>query len=395
MKSLAVLEPDPRAAGMDPQRLDRLRAAVQQRVDDGRVPGAVLLVARHGALACFDALGRLDPAREAPMSREAVFRIYSMTKPIVSVAAMMLVEEGKLLLGDPLARYLPEFAGLRVAVAAPGSPRLVAPRRPPTVHDLLRHTAGFTYEWHPPSPVRARYAEVEIASRRRSNAEFCRILSALPLMHEPGTVWDYSRATDVLGRLVEVLADRPLGAHLRRAVFDPLGMRDTGFDVAASQHGRIAEPFADDPATGQPVRLHDVRHPAPFESGGGGLVSTAADYARFLEMLLGEGAVDGVRLLGRQTVRWMASDHLGDLPRAEDVLPPGYGFGLGVAVRVHAGLANVAGSVGDYGWSGLAGTCFFVDPAERLFAIAMVQAPSMLDEMIQILRNGVHAAIAD
>jgi CubicO group peptidase (beta-lactamase class C family) len=307
----------------------------------------------------------------------------------------MLAEEGRLLLADPVSRYLPELAGVRVAVPAPGSPRLVAPQRAMTVHDLLRHTAGFTYEWHSQSDVRARYADARIASRRRSNAEFCRTLASLPLMHEPGSVWDYSRATDVLGRVVEIVADRPLGEHLRRVVLDPLGMPDTGFHVPPAQHHRIAEPFAVDPKTGAPPGLIDVREPVAFESAGGGLVSTAADYARFLALLLNEGALDGVRLLGRQTVRWMTSDHLGDLPRAEAVLPPGYGFGLGFAVRMHAGIANVAGSVGDYGWSGLAGTCFFVDPAEGLLALALVQAPGMLDEVIQLLRNGTHAAIAD
>jgi CubicO group peptidase (beta-lactamase class C family) len=386
---------DPVAAGMDPARLARLPQALQQRIDAGRLPGAVVQVERHGALACFEALGRLDPARDTPMPPDAIFRIYSMTKPIVSLAAMMLVEEGRLLLGDPVSRHLPEFGRVRVAVTeGGGAPRLTVPRRVMTVHDLLRHTAGLTYEFHTPSAVRARYAEVDIASRQRSNAEFCRALAALPLMHEPGTVWDYSRATDVLSGVIEAVTGRTLGEHLRRAVFDPLGMVDTGFHVPPAQHHRIAEPYAADPVSGAPATLNDVRQPVAFEGGGGALVSTASDYARFLRLMLDEGTLDGVRLLSRQTLRWMVSDHVGDLPRVEDILVPGYGFGLGVAVRTHAGLAGVAGSVGDYGWSGAAGTCFFVDPAERMVGLALVQAPGMLDEMVQLLRNCTHGAIA-
>jgi len=396
MKPIALHDPSPRAAGMDPARLAGLSEALQRRIDEGRLPGAVVLIARHGVLACFHALGRLDPARDAPMPHDAIFRIYSMTKPVVSVAAMMLAEQGRLLLEDAVSRYLPEFGDVKVATAAPdGSLALAAPRRAMTVHDLLRHTAGLTYAFHSPSPVRTLYAQAGIGDRQRTASEFSRALAALPLMHEPGSVWDYSRATDVLGRVIEVVCGRPLGEHLRAAVFEPLGMPDTGFHVPPAQHGRLAEPFAADPATGQPVALIDVRQPAAFEGGGGGLVSTAADYARFAQMLLDEGALDGVRLLGRQTVRWMASDHLGDLPRAEAILAPGYGFGLGVAVRTHAGRSAFAGSVGDFGWSGLAGTCFFVDPAEQLLALVMVQAPALLDEVFQLLRNGTHAAIVD
>ena len=335
---------DPRAAGMDTSRLARLPAALRQRIDEGRLPGAVVMVVRRGALACFEALGRLDPARDVPMPHDAIFRIYSMTKPIVSAAAMMFVEEGRLALGDPVARFLPEFAGTKLALPQPdGTVRLVAPQRPMTVHDLLRHTAGLTYEFHAASPVRKAYAEADIASRARSNAGFSRALAGLPLMHEPGTTWDYSRATDVLGRLVEVLADRPLGEHLQRAVFEPLAMPDTGFHVPPAQHHRIAEPWPRDPATGEAVSLNDVRTPVAFEGGGGALVSTPADYARFLQMLLSEGTLDGARLLGRNTVRWMTSDHVGELPRLEGLLPQGYGFGLGFAVRTHAGLAGVAG----------------------------------------------------
>jgi CubicO group peptidase (beta-lactamase class C family) len=297
-------------------------------------------------------------------------------------------------LTDAVSRFIPEFAGVQVGHdGGGGTLRLAAPKRPATVHDLLRHTAGMTYEFFPPCPVRDRYAEANMGSRERSNAEAARVLATLPLMYEPGSIFDYSRATDVLGRVLEVVGGATLGEHLRQVMFEPLGMPDTAFHVPPPQHHRIAETFAIDPDSGDPLALVDVRAPVAFESGAGGLVSSAADYARFLQMLLGEGAVDGVRLLGRKTVQWMASDHLGDIPRTDNVAFPGYGFGLGVAVRTHAGLSTVAGSVGQYGWSGAAGTQFFVDPAEDMFALLMVQAPGLHDELGALFRNGVYAAL--
>lgn len=390
------MAPDPRAAGLHPQGLDRLRAALQSRIDAGRLPGAVLMVVRRGAVACFDALGRQDPVQGAPMQRDSIFRIYSMTKPIVSVAAMRLVEQGRLLLTEPVARHLPEFADTKVAVEhADGRVELVPPARPMTVHDLLRHTSGLTYEFWPPSAVRRRYQDHDVGSLERTNDEATKLLATLPLMHQPGTVFDYSRSTDVLGRLVEVLTGQPLGAHLRETVFEPLRMPDTGFWVPPAQQSRIAEPFAADPDTGAAVSLKEIRRAMPLEHGGGGLVSTAADYARFLQCLLAGGTLDGVRLLQRRTLQWMTSDHLGALPRRENVLGPGYGFGLGFAVRVHAGLEPIPGSVGAYGWSGAAATHFLVDPAEQLFAVLMVQAPGLLDELGAVLHTLVHAAIDD
>lgn len=385
---------NPKAAGLDEARLARLTQALQQRIDAGRLPGAQVLVVRHGALGCFESLGRLDPAREAAMPPDAIFRIYSMTKPIVAVAAMMLVEQGRLSLPDPVSRFVPEFADVRVGVVGEdGALQLVAPKKPMTVHDLLRHTAGLTYEFFAPSPVRQLYAQANISSRERSNAEFARALAQLPLMHEPGSVFDYSRATDLLGRVVEVVGGRTLGEHLRQEVLGPLGMHDTAFHVPPAQHPRIAEPFALDPDSGGPVALIDIRRPAAFEGGGGALVSTSADYARFLQFMLDEGTLDGVRLLGRKTVQWMVSDHLGSIPRTDGIAFPGYGMGLGFAVRTQAGVAALAGSVGDYGWSGAAGTQFFVDPAERLFALLMVQAPGLHDELGMVFRNLVYAAL--
>ncbi|HJV62658.1 MAG TPA: serine hydrolase domain-containing protein, partial [Albitalea sp.] len=373
--------------------IDRLRDALQQRIDAGRLPGAVMLILRRGALGCFEALGRQDPARDLPMRRDSIFRIYSMTKPIVSVAAMRLFEQGRLLLDDPVAKYLPEFADVKVGIERNGALELVAPRRPMTVHDLLRHTSGLTYEFLPPSAVRRRYSDAKVWSLERDNAEASRQLAQLPLMHQPGSAWEYSRSTDVLGRLVEVLAGQTLGEHLRETLFTPLGMPDTGFDVPAAQHGRIAEPFAVDPDSGAAVQLSQIRRPMPRQSGGGGLVSTAVDYARFLQLMLHMGTWNGQRILGHKTVEYMTCDHLGAIPVTGDLLEPGHGFGLGFAVRLVNGVAPIPGSAGVYSWGGIAGTSFFVDPREALFAVLLVQAPGQRVELGALFRNLVYAAL--
>jgi CubicO group peptidase (beta-lactamase class C family) len=385
----------PAAAGLNGEALKRLNDALARLVDAERLPGAVWMIQRRGEVACFESIGQLDPARALPMRTDAIFRIYSMTKPIVSVALMMLAEQGRVLLRDPVSKYLPEFVRVRVGVERAGQLELKIPKRPMTVHDLLRHTAGLTYEFLEPSAVRLRYVEANLFARERSSAEHCAALAELPLMHEPGAVWDYSRATDVLGRLVEVVTGQTLGEHLRGALFEPLGMADTGFAVPADQHLRLAEPFALNPDTGVPVSTYDARVPAVMENGGGGLLSTATDYARFLQMLLNGGSFEGHRLLGRKTVEFMTADHLGSLPRSGEVLPPGHGFGLGFAVKTALGEHTEPGSIGSYGWSGAAGTAFFVDPTEAMFAMIMVQAPGQLDEVRELFRQLVYAAIDD
>ena len=387
--------PAAEAAGFDASRLAAVEDMLRGQVERGRLPGAVMLVARRGRLAAFSAVGRQDPTSDAPMRRDSIFRIYSMTKPVVSVALMRLVESGRLRLGEAVSVHLPEFAATPVQVEGDGGPWLRAPARSMTVHDLLRHTAGLTYEFLEPAPVRALYAQAEIGSRERSNAEHARALARMPLMHEPGSAWDYSRATDIVGRLIEVVTGETLGEHLQRAVFAPLGMRDTGFAVGSAEAHRIAEPFARDPESGEAVQPYDPRVPAALQSGGGGLLSTAADYARFLQMLLQGGELGGARLLGRKTVEHMTSDHLGAIPRHGEELPPGHGFGLGFAVRLETGIAALPGSVGTYGWGGIAGTVFFVDPHEELFAILMIQAPGQRVEIQEVFRTMVYSALGD
>ncbi|MEP7296503.1 MAG: serine hydrolase domain-containing protein [Burkholderiales bacterium] len=383
------------SSGLNPTALARLKAAFERLIDARRLPGVVAMIQRHGEVGYSVALGKQDPQRGITMGKDAVFRIHSMTKPIVSVATMMLVEQGALQLSDPVGLYLPTFTNARVGVEREGRFDLVPARRQMTIHDLLRHTAGFTYEYYAPSPVRRSYIAARLNSRDRTNAELVDALAALPLMYEPGSTWEYSRATDVLGRVLEVATGQPLGAHLSTAIFEPLAMRETGFDLPLALGPRIAEPFAHDPDTGIASALFDVRAPASLQNGGGGLLSTTADYARFLQMLLGGGTLGDVRLLGRKTLEAMTTDHVFTIPRAAEALPPDHGFGLGFAVKTRLGGGVEPGSVGSYGWSGSAGTAFFVDPQEQMFAILMTQAPGQFDEVRELFRQLVYAAIDD
>jgi CubicO group peptidase (beta-lactamase class C family) len=385
----------PEEVGLSAARLDRLTEVLRGEIERGRLPGAVALVARRGQVAYFESLGARDPATGAPMHKDTIFRIYSMTKPIVSVAAMMLWEEGQFLLNDPLAKHLPEFGRPKVAMVRDGKVELVPAERDITIQDLMRHTSGLTYEFRGNAPVQKMYMEAKVFRRNQTNADQAATLAQLPLMYQPGTRWEYSRSTDVLGRLIEVLSGLSLGDFLAQRILQPLGMTDTAFSVPAQHHHRLAEPFARDPETDAAVQLVEVREPPRFESGGGGMVSTAHNYARFLQMLLSGGTLDGHRLLSRKTVEYMTADHLGPITGTPDLLIPGYGFGLGFAVRLHAGIAQVPGSVGQYYWGGLAGTTFWVDPQEKLFALMLIQAPGQREYYRVLFRDLVYAAFAD
>lgn len=388
----------PEALGLSSAALARAGEALRREIALGRLPGAVALIARHGRIGWFEAFGRLGPDGDAPMTRDAIFRIYSMTKPVVSLAVLMLLEEGRLLLDEPLAQYLPEFAGLKVGHPDPSTPdglRLVPPARPVSLHDLLRHTSGMTYEFLGDGPVHRAYQRARLGDPRRSNAELCETLAELPLIAEPGERWGYGRSTDVLGRVIEVVSGVSLGEFLRRQIFEPLGMHDTAFHVEADQHHRIAEPFPVDPDTGEVVRLLDPRRRSALEMGGGGLMSTAADYLRFAQMLADGGKAGGRRLVSRKTIELMTADHLGVVPSDLDLLSPGHGFGLGVAVRTAAGVASGPGSPGQYFWSGIAGTTFWVDPVERMVAIFLAQAPGRRAHLRQLFRALAYAAIDD
>ncbi len=388
-RTAPLITASPADIGLIPERTQQVTRVLQDSVDRQHIPGAVVLVARQGRIGLFEAIGQQDPATGTPMRTDSIFRIYSMTKPLVSVAIMMLVERGRLLISDPVCRWLPEYTSQPVA-----APKGIVPaRQAPTVQDLLRHTAGLTYEFLGDSPVQREYSAVNIASRQRSNTDFSRTLAGIPLQYQPGSIWAYSRATDVLGRLVEVVSGQTLGEFLQREIFDPLGMFDTGFAVPPAQQHRIVEPFGHDPDGGVPMKLFNPREVPAMESGVGGLMSTAMDYARFLQCLRNGGELDGHRLLSRHTLAFMTADHLGDIPIDGTLLPPGHGFGLGFAVRRAAGESPVPGSVGTYHWSGIGGTSFFVDPAQDLYALLLTQAPNQRDHYRQLLRNLVYATL--
>ncbi|MEO9189076.1 MAG: serine hydrolase domain-containing protein [Acetobacteraceae bacterium] len=381
----------PEEEGLSPEALARLRAALNSRIENGHVPGAVAAIARNGRLVLHEAFGARDPIARDPMPRDAIFRIYSMTKPIVSVAAMMLWEEGRFLLSDPIARFIPAFAGSKVLVAGEN----VAAERAITIQDLLRHTSGLTYEFRGTEAVHRAYMDAKIYRRSQTNEDQAAMLAALPLIDHPGARWEYSRSTDVLGRLVEIVSGETLGAFVKTRILDPLGMEDSGFFVPEADQARLAGGFAKDPESGADVPLLDVREEPSFESGGGGMVGTALDYLRFTQMLLDNGEAHRVRLLGRKTMELMTSDHLGAIKGSPDLLPPGHGFGLGFAVRLAPGMAPFPGSVGSYFWGGAAGTTFWIDPKERLTAVLMIQAPGQREHYRVLFRDMVYAAITD
>ena len=389
----------PAELGFAPERMKLLVDVLQDEINRQRLPGCVALVARHGKLALFESLGFQRADTQTPMATDSIFRIYSMTKPIVSVALMMLYEQGKVLLGDPVAKYLPEFAHQSVLETVDGVDTLQPANRPATVQDLLRHTAGLSYEFLGSDTVHKQYAQARMGLRDRSNAQYITALASLPLVAVPGTVWEYSRATDVVGRLVEVISGQTLGEYLQEKLFKPLGMTCTAFSVPSELHSKIAEPFAKDPDGAPQMRVFDIHQKVALESGGGGLASTAMDYARFMQFMLNGGELDGVRLLGPRTVDFMTADHLGTIPvnsgGSANLLSPGYGFGLGFAVRTALGLASVPGSVGMYYWGGLAGTTFFIDPKEDFFATLMIQAPNQREYYRHLFRDLVYAALVD
>jgi CubicO group peptidase (beta-lactamase class C family) len=384
----------PEQLGLSPTRLQRMSDAFKREVDKGTVPGVTVMVARRGQIGWFDAIGRQNPAASAPMAKDSIFRIFSMTKPIVSVGIMMLVEDGHFLLSDPIAKFIPEFAEQKVGVENHGKLELVPVQRPITVQDLLRHTSGITYDHTGNSLVQQLYQQSRLRSRKITNAEHAGLVAGLPLICQPGAEWNYSRSTDILGRIIEVATGKTLSAFLTERILAPLQMAETAFHTSEENAGRLAEPFLTDPWNGEKVQLFNMLERPVMESGGGGLVSTTMDYARFCQMLLSGGALDGVRIIGRKTLQLMASDHLGPTVKVNSpLMPAGHGFGLGFAVRTHEGMAPFAGSLGEFFWSGMAGTYFWIDPKEDLFAVFMMQGPGQRQYFRYLLRSLVYGAI--
>jgi CubicO group peptidase (beta-lactamase class C family) len=384
----------PEAIGLSPSRLQKLSDAFKREVDKGTLPGATVMVARKGQIGWFDAIGRQSPAEARPMAHDTIFRIFSMTKPIVSVGIMMLVEEGHLLLAEPVAKFIPEFAKQKVGVENNGKLELVDVQRPMTVQDLLRHTSGITYDHTGNSLVQQLYQQSRLRSRKITNAEHAAMVAELPLICQPGAEWNYSRSTDILGRIIEVVSGKTLGAFLTERILAPLQMAETAFFTGEENAGRLAEAFPTDPWSGEKVQLFNMLEQPAMESGGGGLLSTTMDYARFCQMLLNGGTLDGNRLLGRKTLELMAADHLSPQVKIKgDLVPAGHGFGLGFAVRREAGIAPFLGSKGQFFWSGMAGTFFWIDPLEDLFAVFMMQGPGQRQHTRMLVRNLVYAAV--
>jgi CubicO group peptidase (beta-lactamase class C family) len=401
LHAVALPAASPEEVGLSLDRLKRIGPVLERQIAEGKFPGAVFLVARKGRVAHFEAVGRLAPDG-APMPKDAVFRLYSMTKPFTSVALMMLAEDGRLRITDPVGQHLPALAKLEVAVAktdASGKVEYVnvPVERPMTVYDLLRHTSGIVYGGFTRNAhIKELYRKNSVGWEGVTPAEQLDRLSKVPLAHQPGTAWEYSLSTDVVGRVVEAVSGAPLGRVLDERLFRPLKMSDTTFHVTQERAARIAQPFATERATGRPIKLYDVTVAPKNDAGGAGSAGTVIDYARFLQMMLNGGQLEGARVLSRATVRHMTSDHLGDM-RIAGTLAPGYGFGLGFAVRRADGLSGLFGSAGEYNWGGAGGTSFWVDPKEQLVAVLMTQTQPgpWQREFRELFRQMVYQAIVE
>ena len=410
--SLASSEPvSPESVGLSSERLSRIEGWMEGLVASGKLSGVLAAVMRHGKLAFLKTTGEADIVRAMPMARDTIFRIYSMTKPLTSVAALMLYEEGRFQLDDPIARFLPAFSGQRVFLGGSRGKMETAPTvRDISFRDLMTHTSGLTYGFMEANTLDALYRAEGIdfsGSPDASLAEMVDRLARLPLLAQPGTRWNYSVGTDVLGHLVEVISGEPFGAFLRRRVIEPLGMVDTDFHVPEEKHDRLGGNYAPDGAGGLKVidqggAASVYGKPQRLASGGGGLLSTADDYLRFCRFMLGKGELDGVRLLGRKTVELMTSNHLaGDMadmgsPRFSESTYHGIGFGLGFSVMLDPAKAQILGSPGEYAWGGAASTAFWIDPAEDMAVVLLTQLmPSSTYPIRRELRVLTYQALVD
>jgi len=390
------------ARSLSREGLDRVGDYIRNEIATGTFPGAILLIQQHGRPVYSENFGVRDVATKLPMSADTIFRLYSMSKPITSVAAMMLVEDGKLKLDDPVSKYIPAFTETKVGVekrSDDGSLTLVREplRRPITIEDLLRHTSGLTYGFNGGNLVRRFYAEADLFNGDLTNAEFAERIAALPLAEQPGTQWDYGHSTDVLGRVIEVVSGKTLFQFEKERLLDPLGMGDTEFYVHdEAKRSRVAEPMPDDRMISPTTALRNPLQPRRAEPGGSGMVGTIGDYARFAQMLLDGGTYQGRRYLKPETVALMASDHIGPetgIGRDYAYYPGATsGFGLGFAVRT-AVPPSTSWPLGEYRWDGVAGTFFFVDPRDDMFAIFMVQTPSQRGRIQLALKTLIYQAL--
>jgi len=384
--------------------LARIDDYLKDEIAENKIPGAVLVIERNGKTVYSKSFGLRDPGTKQPMTAGTIFRIYSMSKPITTVAAMMLVEDGKLSLDDPLSKYVPAFANTRVGVeqkSANGTAtlHLVSAKQPITIRDLMRQTSGITYGFFGEGLVKKAYADAHLFDGDMDDADFAERVAGLPLAYQPGTTWDYGHSTDILGRVIEVVSGKSLFQFEEDRLLRPLGMKDTGFYVTdPAKRSLVAEPFPDDRVIADHFVMNDPRVEQKWESGGGGMVSTVGDYARFAQMMINGGTLDGKRYLSRKTIVSMGSDQIGP---GSGVKPgpyyfPGHGsgFGFGFAVRTEPSERPGEGSVGEINWSGAGGTTFWIDPKQNIFVVFMAQTIGQRDSLRVTLRDLVYSALS-
>lgn len=387
---------NPEEVGFSSERLNRIDTVLKADIAKGQIPGAVALIARKGKIAYVRNFGMRDKGKDLPMEKDSIFRVFSMSKAVIAVAAAILLEEGKISLSDPVAKYIPSFKDVQVGEIKKDEGgkeivSLVKPVNVMTIQDLLRHTSGLSYWFYPPKAIQDLYLQAGTKNMDDLTlAEVCDKLAKLPLVAHPGTRYQYGHSSDVMGRVVEVASGKSLDQFFAERIFQPLKMKDTGFTVKGSDAGRLV--FLDPKA----LLYTDPTKPIKYLSAGGGLVSTAMDYARFAQMLLNRGQLEGKRLLGPRTVAFMTADQLGPLGNRDDGLYlPGRGYGEGFEfyVRVDAGRAYFLGNVGEFYKGGAGGTVFWVDPKEDLVAVFMVSAPDYREHYRYVIKNLIYQAI--
>jgi CubicO group peptidase (beta-lactamase class C family) len=391
----------PISAGFSQAGLARVHHYMQNEISAGRIPGAVVLIQQHGQPVLFESFGARDIESKRPMTSDTIFRLYSMSKAVTSVAAMMLVDDGRLSLDDQVSKYIPSFADVKVVVRNQNGGTELATEplaRPMTIEDLLRHTSGLTYGFYGDSPIRKLYANAGLFDGDVDNAQFAERIARLPLAEQPGTLWDYGHSTDVLGRIVEVVSGQSLFQFEKERLLDPLRMTETAFYLAdETKRGRVAEPLPADRFHGPIAGLGDPILPHRWESGGAGMIGTIGDYARFAQMLLNGGTLDGRRYLKRETVALMTRDHIGPetgIARDQFYFPgENSGFGLGFAVRTSVPAKAPTWPMGEYRWDGVGGTFFFIDPRDDMFAICMMQSPSQRERIQTELKSLIYEAL--
>lgn len=392
--------------GLSQERLARIAPVMKDEIAKGTIPGAVTLIARNGQIVHFEAHGFIDAAKTKPIAKDTVFRAFSMTKPFTSVAAMVLVENGKMSLRDPISNWMPELKQMSVLTEQTDdrgrTTRVAVPaKRAITVQDLLRHTSGFTYSNSAPFPeLKDAYEKADIESRNSdvSPEEFIKRLATIPLAYEPGTRWEYGVSTDVLGVLVERVSGKRLDQYLDEILFKPLKMKDTSFQASPEQMPRLADALDTDPQKADAWKWVRVEaDPGKrYRLGGAAAVTTAEDYFRFSQMMLNKGQLDGVRVLSRETVEYMMSNHIAGLQGSPTpTTGPGYGFGLGFGVRLHEGVSWVPGSTGDSMWAGAGGTSFTIDPKEKIVGVFMAAAPTPRLHTRFLFKNVLYGALVD